>query len=370
MRMDVTRGRALANAGFVLIALGIAAYGLRQMAGRAWAWQPTFHVRAGFATIGGLEVGAKVRVQGIDAGVVESIRPPAKPGGEVGLVFRVDERLRPLVRSDARVRIAPQGVIGAKVVEIVPGSPDAPPLADGANLLAEPAVEVADLLRDARAAIVRVDAAARAAETGLGEVNAIAASIREGKGTLGKLIREDEAYQKLIALSDHGTRTVDDLGENLKALKQTWPLSRYFDGRGFTERDRILYKPGAERDSRVLPADDLFEPGRSVLTAAGRKRLDEVATWFEKVKRPKSEMVIAAFTDDRRDPDLSQILTQEQADAVRTYLISRHGVDVNGWFGTRKVAAVGFGVESPSAVVTQSAGPARRVEVILFTPQA
>ena len=143
-----------------------------------------------------------------------------------------------------------------------------------------------------------------------------------------------------------------------------------FRSRGFTDRDRILFKPGAERDSRVLAADDLFEPGRSVLTATGRKRLDEVATWFEKVKRPKSEIVIAAFTDDRRDPDLAQILTQEQADAVRTYLVSRHGVDVNGWFGTRKVAAVGFGSEPPSAVLNHPAGPARRVEVILFTPQA
>ncbi len=121
MRFEVTRARALANAAFVIVALGLAGYGLRQMAGRAWAWQPTFRVRAGFATIGGLEVGAKVRVQGIDAGVVEAIEPPPRPGGDVGLVFRVDDRLRPLVRSDAVARIAPQGVIGAKVVEIVPG---------------------------------------------------------------------------------------------------------------------------------------------------------------------------------------------------------------------------------------------------------
>ncbi len=73
-----------------------------------------------------------------------------------------------------------------------------------------------------------------------------------------------------------------------------------------------------------------------------------MAAWFEKAKRPKSEVVIAAFTDDDRDPELAQILTQEQADAVRKYLIAKHGIDSAGWFSGRKVAAVGFGSQAPS----------------------
>ena len=78
-----------------------------------------------------------MRVQGIDAGVVESIIPPKVPGGPVTLVFRLDARMRNLVRADALVRIASQGVVGPKVVEIVPGAPDAPRLADGQALRAE-----------------------------------------------------------------------------------------------------------------------------------------------------------------------------------------------------------------------------------------
>ena len=45
--------------------------------------------------------GDRVRVQGIDAGVVEAIDPPKLPGGPVVLWLRVDERLHPLVRVDA-----------------------------------------------------------------------------------------------------------------------------------------------------------------------------------------------------------------------------------------------------------------------------
>ncbi len=247
-----------------------------------------------------------------------------------------------------------------------------PPLGtNGGSIAVEAPLELADLMKQASASLRRVDAVAEAAEKGLGEVNAIAASIREGKGSLGKFVRDDEAYEKIMALSNHGSKAIDDLDQNLAALKRTWPLSRYFDDKGFYDRERVLFKPGSERDSRTLSADDLFEPGHGrSLTEPGRKQLDDVAAWFAKTKRPKSEVVIAAFTDDDRDQDLAQILTQEQADAVRKYLVAKYKIDSAGWFAARKVAAVGFGSQAPRSAPGDPGAPPRRVEVILFTPQA
>ncbi len=370
MRRDLGRWRALANAGLVLAILALAGFGVNQVASRQWRVQKTFHVRAEFASIGGVAEGNQVRIQGIDAGVVEMIAPPKLAGQPVTLGFRIDERLRPLVRSDAVARIVTEGVVGAKIVEIVPGRPEAPPLAEAGLIAAERPVELADLLKKASASLERLDAVAASAQEGLGEINRIAAAIRKGEGSLGKFVQDDEAYRKLVAVSDRGEKTLNDLEDNLVALKRTWPLSRYFNDRAFFERDRVLFHPGAERDSRSLSEDDLFEPGRAALTSGGRRKLDEVADWFKKVRRPSSEVVIAAFTDDARDPDLAQALTQEQADAVRTYLVRNHKIDSTGWFSTRKVAAVGFGAETPRRVAEESKGlPPRRVEIILFTPQ-
>ena len=371
MRGEIGRYRAVANGLAVLAVLGLAGFGVTRVAARHWQWQETFRARAEFASIGGLEVGGRVRVQGIDAGVVEAIEPPSSPGRPVSLVLRIDARLRPLVRADALARVAAQGVVGAKVVEVVPGRPDAPPLAEGGTIHAEPAIELADLLRDARGSLRRLDEVASAARTGLEDVNAIAAGIRQGKGSLGRLVQDDEAYRKLVAMSGRGEQALDSLNENLSALKRTWPISRYFNSRGFDDRDRVLYQPGADREGRTLAESDLFPPGRAVLTGPGRVRLDEVASWFKATRRPKTEVVIAAFTDDARDEDLAQILTQEQADAVRNYLVKHHGIDGKGWFGTRKVAAVGFGTQVPRPLDgPPRAVPARRVEIILFTPQA
>jgi phospholipid/cholesterol/gamma-HCH transport system substrate-binding protein len=160
------------------------------------------------------------------------------------------------------------------------------------------------------------------------------------------------------------------LEENLDALKQTWPLSSYFEHRAYLDRERVLFEPGADRKSFALQTDDLFEPGRSILTQPGRARLDEVGRWCKKDIRPTSHVVIAAFTDGGHDQDLAEILTQEQADAVRRYLVEKHGIQSAGWFRSRKVAAVGFGTHTPRALVSSEANaPTRRVEIILFTPQ-
>lgn len=371
MRREIGGGRALANGGFVLAVLALAGFGAARVAGRQWRTQRTFAVRADFATVGGVEAGARVRVQGMDAGVVREVVPPSKPGKAVRLILRVDERLRPLVRADASARIVTEGVVGAKVVEISPGLPDAPTLGPDGRIASETPIELNDLLKQAKASLARVDAVALAAEKGLGEINAIASTIRKGEGSLGKLVQEDEAYRKLVGLSDRGERTLHDLEENLAALKRTWPLSRYFNDRAFFDRDRLLFHPGAERDSRTLRQDELFEPGRAVLTADGRRKLDGVAGWFQKVKRPSTEVVIAAFSDEPKESDRAQILTQEQAEAVRKYLTAKHTIDSLGWFNTRKVAAVGFGAETSRALGGLSAvPPPRRVEIILFTPQA
>jgi phospholipid/cholesterol/gamma-HCH transport system substrate-binding protein len=65
------------------------------------------------------------------------------------------------------------------------------------------------------------------------------------------------------------------------------------------------------------------------------------------------------------------MLTQEQADSVRNYLVQRHSIDSIGWFGTRKVAAVGFGNQLPRTLADAgpSNTPKQRVEIILFTPR-
>ena len=152
--------------------------------------------------------------------------------------------------------------------------------------LTEPPVELSDLMKKTGASLQKLDELARTARTGLEEINTIASSIREGKGSLGKFVRDDAAYQSLMSLTRRGEQTISAMEDNLPALKRTWPLSRYFDSRSYFEREKVLYQPGSRRDSRSFPADDLFEPKRAILTPVGRTRLDEVGRWCKQTSQP------------------------------------------------------------------------------------
>ena len=72
----------------------------------------------------------------------------------------------------------------------------------------------------------------------------------------------------------------------------------------------------------------------------------------------RSEVVIAAFTDDDRDQDLAEMLTQEQAESVRHYLVEKHAIQSAGWFKSRKVASVGFGTHAPRTLDPAQSGAA------------
>ncbi|MDG3006803.1 MlaD family protein [Paludisphaera mucosa] len=370
MTQAMGRWRLLANVGFAAVVLAVAGFGLFQVANRRWQVQPTFHVRARFASVVGVEPGHRVRFQGIDAGVVEGVVAPAKPGDPVELVLRIDETLHRLVRQDTMARIVLEGMIGARVVDLKPGEPDAPAATEGALIRSEPPTDLADLMRQAGESLRKFDETAKEARSGLEHLAAVAGDVRDGKGSLGKLVRDDAVYDNLVALTRRGEKAVESLDENLMAMKQTWPISRYFESRAYYDRDRVLYRPGSLRESRSLTSEELFEPGRALLTPVGKTRLDEVARWSQSSGRLRSEVVIAAFTDPSADPDLAEALTQDQADAVCKYLVDQHGINSSGWFRKRKVAAVGFGGQDPRPLADSERPPSRRVDIILFTPQA
>src|SRR5437867_302943 len=121
----------------VLATVGLFGIGSRHTAGLPefvtnWLMPESFHLKAGFRKIHGVEIGTRVRVKGIDAGEVESIERPTQPSGDVVLVMRIAGKHRDLVRADAVAQIVAEGMVGGKVVEIHPGSDSAPAAADHA----------------------------------------------------------------------------------------------------------------------------------------------------------------------------------------------------------------------------------------------
>ena len=60
------------------------------------------------------------------------------------------------------------------------------------------------------------------------------------------------------------------------------------------KRTHVYHLPG---DTGNLPAATLFEPGKAILTDAGRAKLDELAPWFEQLKIKGSDVVVVTYAD-------------------------------------------------------------------------
>jgi len=104
----------------VLIGGSLAALGLFTVGSRGWFGADALNVRAGFTEIRGVEIGTRVRIQGIDAGEVIAITPPDGPDSPVILRLRIKGEYRHLIRNSSTVAIVSEGMIGGKVVEIRP----------------------------------------------------------------------------------------------------------------------------------------------------------------------------------------------------------------------------------------------------------
>jgi phospholipid/cholesterol/gamma-HCH transport system substrate-binding protein len=344
MSRSLSRLQAIILGAVVLAGLALTAAGVFAVGSRQWLWNDAFHVVVGFAQIRGVEAGTRVRVQGIEAGQVERVVPPETPGGEVMLYLRLGGQLRRLVRADATAEIVSEGMLGGKVVEIHPGSASAPPVEENARLVSRASSDLTDVL---------------------GQLHAALDGMRNGQGTVGKLLKDPEAYASMLALLQQGRETMCSLQQDADALKRL-PLVRSY----VEDAQELLVRADCERSRQFFAEADLFEPGRAVLTANGRQRLDELAPWLASLKQKGSEVVVVAYADPKgADPGVARTLTRQQSEAVCAYLKGHHAVQKMGWFRSRRVTALGLGTAPPPLPEKESL-PSSRIEVLVFVPQA
>jgi phospholipid/cholesterol/gamma-HCH transport system substrate-binding protein len=419
MSRHLSRLQAILLGSTVLAVLGLSALGLFAIGGRHGLGGDSFHVVAGFQDIGGVEVGTRVRIQGIDAGEVEEIVAPDVPGGSVRLRLRIAGRLRHLVRDDARVQVISEGLLPGKIVRLVPGRPEAAPLAEEAELTALPSPELGEELAHATAKLndvlgevkatlyefregqvvtelaqattrlnrmlTRADETLQAVQRGEGtlgkllkndslytdlsttltQVNAALYDLRNGKGTLGQLVKSNEAYTEAVQSLQEVRKMVVSVKQNADAIKALPVVRNYV-----VDPNKELIRPNCTRLRKWLPEKALFEPSRAVLTAGGKQALDDVAPWLNEHKEEGSEVVVAAVAAPDQNGDFAHTLTQQQSEAVVQYLKSQHKIHRTGfwWWSNRKVRAIGCGIHPPPVPETERLAAAR-IELIVFVPE-
>lgn len=165
------------------------------------AFSPHVDLYTEFANISGLTKGADVQVAGFDAGEIADIQVPQSASGRFRLQLRIDQRLNPLVRTDSVVTVDSEGIVGDKFVQIHGGSATAPEATSMALLPSKEPLSLADVLENSNNLISgangtmkgvqdKLDGTLNAATKTINNANDLIVGMKQGKGTVGMLLRD------------------------------------------------------------------------------------------------------------------------------------------------------------------------------------
>jgi len=194
----------------VLVGLALLVFGVLQV-GRVFdVFAKRYTLITHVGDVAGLREGAPVTLAGQRVGQVSSIefipleRKPA--GAHLEVRLAISEDVRQQIRRDSRVYIRPQGLLGDKYIDVSPGTATAVVLQPGDTLVAEPAMDIEQLL--ARSASM-LDSATLA----VSDLRKVTGGLIAGEGTIGRLLKDEQLYTQMIVTTGTLQRTLAQLND-------------------------------------------------------------------------------------------------------------------------------------------------------------
>ncbi len=169
--------------GTVLLVLASYLIGNRQnMFGK------TFTIEAVFKNVNGLQKGNNVRYAGIDVGTVKDI--DMQNDTLIRVEMLIQEKMQAHIKTDAIATIGSDGLVGSMIVNIVPGNGNAPLVQSGDQIISYSRIGAEDMLSTLN--VTNENAALLTAD-----LLKVTTALRQGEGTLGRLLNDTLMAQNL-----------------------------------------------------------------------------------------------------------------------------------------------------------------------------
>ncbi len=347
MNDKLSRWQAIVLGLVVLVGVALGGGGLVAIAAKQGYWRDSFPVVVGLPEAHDLAPGTPVRVRGVDAGQVVAIDYP-DGDGPIRVRMELDAKFRDKLFADAKAQVQPTGLLGSKVVNILPGTRSAGPFL-GESLAAVPTPDVASLAAEGELALKDIRGMVGDVRGALRKVDGIVAT--EAVGVRG--------------LVQDGRDTIQSVKQNSDAISRLPIVRDYVEN-----ATALLVRPDCRQETMTYAAADIFEPDSAILTEDGRTHLRAVALWIRNQSNSKAEAVVVCgrgASDSAQPAATVEQLTRKQAEVAVEFL-KANGAHKMGWWSRRKVTALGLG-RSGSPAVGAEAPPANHVQVFVFTPQ-
>ncbi len=166
---------------FVSISLALFIAAIYFIGERQQLFNKTFRTSAVFKDISGLQVGNNVRFSGINVGIIEGIEQITDSTVKVDMV--IDEHTRRFIKKNATAIIGSDGLMGNKIVILIPGKVGSTELSDNDIIGSTQPINIDDIL-------LKIKLTSDNAALITANLSVIIESIRNGKGTIGKLVMD------------------------------------------------------------------------------------------------------------------------------------------------------------------------------------
>jgi phospholipid/cholesterol/gamma-HCH transport system substrate-binding protein len=194
---------------FVLVGLLILAVAIFYVTG-AGVWGPKYRLNVFLPEVSGLAKGAPVRLDGVEIGNVEHIalvprengKPPDKMHN-IEIEIRLDRTYQKDILTDSVATLVTEGLLGNRYVNIQRGFTGVP-LKDGQSVPGGQEKAMSDVVE--RSADV-LDNLKTLSE----QIQAIVGDVKAGKGTIGKLLTDEQAYNRLNNILGKGEQIVSSV---------------------------------------------------------------------------------------------------------------------------------------------------------------
>lgn len=166
----------------------------------------------------GLIEGASVKLAGQDVGKVETIEfipieNRRRPEDVLKITMSINVAVQEQIRGDSEARVRTQGLLGDKVIDLTPGTPDAPALSPGDTVPSAIAVDYEQMLASAAELVDDLSVMLR-------NMRSIADNLLAGQGTAGRMLMDTALYVEMLSTSRSMTEFLESVGNAEGAFAQ------------------------------------------------------------------------------------------------------------------------------------------------------
>lgn len=227
--MQKTTGNKVKLGIFVSISITLFIVGIYLIGQKQQLFSNTFSIHGVFKDISGLQVGNNVRFSGINIGIVEEIQQITD--STVIVTMMINEDTKKFIKINAKAIIGSDGLMGNKIVLIIPGMAGKQEISDNDTIKTARQVNMDDILSKIK---ITSDNAANITD----DMAAIMKNIREGKGTIGKLVMDSALAQNVDAALVNIKQGAGGFKQNMDAAGHNILLKRFFKKKEKTENEK------------------------------------------------------------------------------------------------------------------------------------